>query len=108
MTDKPQEFTDFQIDYYNEVNEDPLLYDEIDRRLRKLARDNTDITGAAANIRQPDQANATEIEATVVVYSRPTHISATAHARQPQAAVKGALDAIERQLREKREKLRGY
>jgi ribosome-associated translation inhibitor RaiA len=108
MAEKPHEFTDFAIDYYNEVNDDPALYDEVDQRLRKLAQDHTDITGASANIRPLDRAGNGDIESTVVVYTRPTYISGTATSKQPIGALKGALDAVERQVREKRAKLRGY
>lgn len=108
MTNKAEQFTDLPIEFYNEVNDDETLYDEIDRRLRTLARDNTDIVGASANLRDANLGTESGYEATIVAYTRPSHTVGTVVAKQPLAAIKGALDAVERQVREKREKLRGY
>ncbi len=102
------EFADFPIEFYNEVNENKDLYIEAEDRLRKLAKGNTDIVGASITLRKPDAANDTQVEATVTAYTRPEYTVASAVARQPEAALKGALDAVERQVRDKRERLRGY
>jgi ribosome-associated translation inhibitor RaiA len=45
-------------------------------------------------------------EATVVVFKRPDNVAATERAETPEGALKGALSAVERQVRELREKLR--
>jgi ribosome-associated translation inhibitor RaiA len=105
---QPKEFTDLPIEYYNEVNDDPELFDEIDRRLRKLADGHQDIVGASVNIKPTDQGRDTETDVSIVVYTSPHYTNATARNPQPIAAVKGALDHIERQVRETRAKLRGY
>jgi ribosome-associated translation inhibitor RaiA len=108
MADKPHEFTDFPIEFYNEINDDPALYDEADARLRRLAKDHTDMVGAMVTIRPSDKGSDHDINATVTVYTSPNYLNATVESRQAHGALKGALDAIERQVREMREKLRGY
>lgn len=108
MSDNQQEFTDFPIEFYNEVNDDSALYDEVDNRLRWLAKGHTDITGATVNVRDANLGTESGTEVTVVIYGRPNNLASTVVAPQPIAAIKGALDGIERQVREQREKLRGY
>lgn len=83
------------------------LFTEAETRLKQLAEGHDDLTGAAVNIRQPAVGETTPLhEVTVVVYSRPNHISATKKSDSPQMALKAALDAAERQIRERRKKLK--
>lgn len=79
------------------------LFREADRRLRDLADGHSDLIGSAVTIRHPAAAL---YEATVVVYGRPEHLSATEKDSDPAIALKGALKAIERQVRQRRDKLR--
>jgi protease I len=82
------------------------LFDEADRRLRELARGNRDLTGAAITIRQPAHGETPYLyEARVVVYARPEPVVATELKDHATTALKGALDAVERQVRNQREKL---
>lgn len=82
------------------------MFAEADSRLRELAGDHNDLTGAAINVRQPAQKQTSFIyEVTVVVYARPKHIAATEKEADPITALKNALNAVERQVRKKREKL---
>lgn len=92
------DFTDADLDYY------VMLED----RLAELAEGHTDIVGAAATLEQPAQGRETPyvFEASVVVYMRPNYISATEKNSNPELALKGALDAVERQVRSQRERLR--
>lgn len=89
---------------------DENLYAMVEERVLKLAKGHTDITGAAVNLTQPSQNTQTPyiFEVTVVLYVRPANIVATEEAGDLEGALKGALDAVERQMREKREKLRNY
>ena len=111
MTDK-REFTDFEIEFYSEATEpgptEIKLYNEAENTLRKLAKGNTDITGATVHIAKPANGKGTDFiyEATVVLYSRPENIAATESSDNLMGALKGALKAAERQLRQKRERLR--
>ncbi len=88
---------------------------ELDQRLRILAEErlqalqegHTDLIGAAVSLEQP--ANTTTnflYEARVVVYGSPEHVAATAKESDPMAALKGAIAGVERQIRERRDKLR--
>lgn len=101
--------TDFHIDFNSNLNEEAeaLLLEEAETRLLKLANGHQDMVGAAITIRRPAK-GATDylFEATVVVYSRPDNIAATEKRGDHTAALKGALSAIERQVRERRAKLR--
>jgi ribosome-associated translation inhibitor RaiA len=82
------------------------LFAEADNRLRALAADHDDLTGAAINLRQTARRETPLLEATVVVYARPENIAATEKAETPEAALKGALEAVERQVRQQRDRLR--
>lgn len=83
------------------------LYTEAEERLRSLAANHSDMTGAAISIRRPTAGEAAFLhEVTVVVYGRPDHIAATEKEATPHQALRGALDAVERQIRERRKKLK--
>lgn len=100
---------DFTIEFNSSLNDtvEEELFLEADTELRELAKGHDDVTGAAINIREPASGETSYwFEATVVVYSRPEHVSATEKADDPAAALKGALQAIKRQIRERRAKLR--
>jgi ribosome-associated translation inhibitor RaiA len=92
------DITDSDIDYYV----------MIENRLKELAEGHTDITGAAATLEQPAKGRETPyiFEASIVVYVRPNDVSATEKANDPQQALKSALDATERQIREQRNRLK--
>ena len=97
---------DFTIEFTSEdISEavETALFQEADERLRQLAEGHTDLTGSAATIKHPAPAL---YEATVVVYGRPDHLAATEKNEDATTALKGALSAIERQVRQRRQKLR--
>ena len=103
-----------ELDFTLELNSEHLskqveydLFTEAETRLRDLAANHTDLTGAAINVRQPAQGITPPLhEVTVVVYSRPEHVAATQKEADPQLALGQALDAVERQIRERRDKLK--
>lgn len=100
---------DFPIEFRTDItNTDLDYYIMIEDRLIQLAKGHSDITGAAATLEQPAAGQKTPhiFEATVVVYTRPNNITATEKQDQPELALKGALDAVERQIRQQRNKLR--
>lgn len=106
-----------ELDFTIELNSQGLsdrveadMFLEADTRLRELAGDHNDLTGGAINVRQPAQAPETPFiyEVTVVAYGRPEHMAATKKDGDPMIALKEALNAIERQVREKRDKLREH
>jgi ribosome-associated translation inhibitor RaiA len=102
-----EEQNDFEIEFYSEI--DPLeegIIEEADRRLRKLATGNTDITGASLAVEVAAQAeNPFLYRVRVVVYTRPENVSAEEQSDTVRGALKGALSALERQVRERRDKL---
>jgi ribosome-associated translation inhibitor RaiA len=103
-----------ELDFTLELNSDDLnktaeydLYTQAEERLRELAANHTDMTGAAINVRRPASGETAFLhEVTVVIYSRPEHIAATGKDSSPEMALKGALDAAERQVRKRRKKLK--
>lgn len=101
---------DFTIEFNSQGLSDRVeaeMFAEADSRLRELAGEHNDLRGAAINVRQPAQAETSFIyEVTVVVYARPEHIAATEKEGDPVIALRNSLNAVERQVRKKREKLR--
>lgn len=103
-----------ELDFTLELNSEHLsktveydLFTEAETQLKKLATGHKDMTGAAINVRQPAHRETTPVyEVTVVVYGRPEPIAATQKEAEPQLALKGALNAAERQIRERRDKLK--
>lgn len=104
-----QEFT---FEFLNEIENlgealDERLYSEAETRLRKLQKGHTDLIGAAVSIEQPAKAQTDFVyRARVVVYIRPENMAAAAQAAEPMGALKEALSGVERQVRERRDKLR--
>lgn len=97
---------DFTIEFNSEdlyETTEAAMFQEADGRLRQLVKGHTDLRGAAVNIRHPAAA---VYEATVVVYGRPDQLSATEKDDDPATALKGALRAVERQVRQRREKMK--
>lgn len=100
---------DFTIEFNSEglsKQVEDAMFSEADQRLRDLAGDHDDLRGAAINVRRPAKAETSFIfEVTTAVYARPEQIAATQKDSDPVLALKDALTAVERQVREKREKL---
>jgi ribosome-associated translation inhibitor RaiA len=106
-TEMTQDFT-FEFHTDLETLEDELQT-EAEERLRKLGQGHSDLIGAAVAVRGIVHAETPHrFEARVVVYARPNQIAAVEKAESPKMALKGALTAVERQVREKREKMSGH
>ena len=101
---------DFTIEFNSDFEDESFeaeLMSQAESRLRELATGHDDLTAAAITIRQPAKGETAPLhEATVVAYVRPERIVGKEKQESPSGALKGALDAVERQLRQKREKLR--
>lgn len=103
-----------ELDFTLELNADYLSNEETDRlfaqaeeRLKQLANGHSDLIGAAVTLRRPASGETAYLhEATVVVYGRPDHIAASEKESNAPLALKHALDAAERQIRQRREKLK--
>lgn len=81
--------------------------EELENRLRDLASGHTDLVGAAVAVSAPGRGEEDPFlyQVRIVVYSRPKYIAAVKKDDTVQGALKEALSAVERQVREKREKL---
>lgn len=104
----------FPIEFNNEIDDIKKSENEIYTlavdRLSKLAKGHKDISGAAVNLKQPSKENQTPYvnEVTIVVYMGSDHIAATQKGEQFQATLDGALNAVERQVRDRRTQQRSY
>ena len=103
---------DFDFEFQNRLGDigelEDKLYNEAETRLMKLTKGQTDITGASVVLEYEDEGAETPHvhRARVVTYTRPEYINGTEIADTAIAALKGALNAVERQVREKRDRLR--
>jgi ribosome-associated translation inhibitor RaiA len=100
--------SDFHIDSYIKLPHlKDILESEAESRLLELARDHTDIVGAAVTVEELSHENTPHVyRARVVAYIRPEDIAAVELADSPEAALDAALSALERQVRQYRDKLR--
>jgi ribosome-associated translation inhibitor RaiA len=104
----------FPIEFNNEMDDvkksENEHYTLVVDRLSKLAEGHTDISGAMVNFKQPAKEHQTSYisEVTIVVYMGSEHIAATEKGEHFQATLDGALDAVERQVRERRKQERNY
>jgi ribosome-associated translation inhibitor RaiA len=98
---------DFYIDYDTEVAGFTAdLKTEVETRLRGLADYHTDMVGAAVAITAPAKNELPFLyRARIVVYTRPDEVVAAKQDDTIQGALKAALSAVERQIREQREKM---
>jgi ribosome-associated translation inhibitor RaiA len=98
---------DFNIDFGNDIpDQDDMLKEVAETHLRDLAEERTDVTGAAVAITQPARETDPFVyQARVVVYMRPDDVAAVKQDDTAVGALKSALKAVERQVREKRDKL---
>jgi ribosome-associated translation inhibitor RaiA len=99
---------DFDFESYSKVP-DPgdVLRTEALNRLLELAEGHDDIIGASVSVEElSGQTTPHQYEVRVVAFVRPDNITAVEKADTARGALKGALSAVERQVRESREKLR--
>jgi ribosome-associated translation inhibitor RaiA len=97
---------DFHIEFHGErTNLSNALKEEAETRLRALAADRNDLIGASIGVEELAQEETPHIyQARVVAYIRPENIVAVEKAGALDIALKGALEAVERQVRQRREK----
>ena len=105
---------DWDYQFYSELKdlsdaEEQQLRAEAESRLGELTRGNQDIIGASVAVEPVAQGQNQEAffyRARIVAYIRPNNLVASEQDETPQAALNRALDALERQVREHRQKLR--
>jgi ribosome-associated translation inhibitor RaiA len=104
----------FPIEFNNEIDDVKKSENEYFTlaadRLSKLSEGHNDISGAVVNLKQPAQGHQTSYiyEVTIIVYMGSNHIAATERGEQFQSTLDGALDAVEKQVRERRKQQRNY
>lgn len=99
--------SDFYVDYNIEVAEvGDDFKRETELRLRELASDHSDMVGAAVSLEKVADTQTYDVyRVRIVVYKRPQDIVVTKQEENPMVALKDALDGLEVQVRESREKL---
>jgi ribosome-associated translation inhibitor RaiA len=111
------ESTDFSVELVVDVeHREPIgtqtrdaMYELALKELGQLAKGHTDITGANITVKAPhENVNIPVYDVTVTLTFRPNNVVATERAKDPSEALRNALHAVERQVRSKREKMRGH
>jgi ribosome-associated translation inhibitor RaiA len=98
---------DFEFEFYAEVP-DPeyALRAEAENRLRELAAGHSDMIGASVALEQPAHGETPYVyQARVVAYIRPDNVVAVEKGETAETALKGALGALDRQVRDLRDRL---
>jgi len=105
----------FPIEFNNEINEikksENKYYSLAVDRLSKLAGEHDDISGGLVNFKQPAQGRESShiYEVTIIVYMKDSNqVAATEKGKRFQATLNGALDAVKRQVQERRTQERMY
>ena len=102
---------DFTLEFRNEVglpaNVEAEMRSEAEGRLRALIEGHDDLIGAEVAVEElTGDTTPHAYEVRVVVYMRPESVVAVEKQETARGALKGALSAVERQVRQYREKLR--
>jgi len=99
---------DFEFEFTSEIPDpDDALRAEAYDRLLALSEGHDDLIGASVTLEELTGVTTPHhYEATVVVFKRPDNVAAKEKAETAEGALKGALGAAERQVRELRERLR--
>ena len=80
---------------------------EVIQYIQELSKGHDDITGAAVALEELTGDETPHVyQSRVILYVHPNDVVAVSKEPEPMAALKSALDAMERQVREERNKLR--
>ena len=99
--------SDFYIDYNIEVSDvGDEFKRETEQRLRELASTHSDMIGAAVALEKVADTETYDVyRVRIVVYKRPQDIAVAKQDADPMVTLREALDTLEGQVRESREKL---
>jgi ribosome-associated translation inhibitor RaiA len=99
-------FSEFNYEFYSEVDDiDDRVKEEVEDTLRALAEGRQDMIGASVAVEELASGETTYLyQARIVVYIKPKNIAAVEKGEKVTTALKGALNAVERQVRELRDK----
>jgi ribosome-associated translation inhibitor RaiA len=97
----------FEFEFHSDVDTiDDNLRDRAEERLVALTKGHRDLIGASVSLEPLVRAETTFLyRARVVAFVRPRNLVGVQKADTPEGALKGALDAVERQLRAQRDAL---
>jgi ribosome-associated translation inhibitor RaiA len=100
--------SEFYLDFNIEVPDvgDEFIQ-EAGRRLRELAGGHSDIVGAAVGLENLVKSETSYLyQVRIVLYKRPQYLTVVEQHANPIAALRGALDALERRVSKSRERMR--
>jgi len=99
--------SDFYVDYNIEVSDVGDEFNrEAEQRLKELASPHSDMIGAAVSLEKVVDTQTYDVyRVRIVVYKRPQDIAVSKQDADPMVALRDALDALEEQVRNSREKL---
>jgi ribosomal subunit interface protein len=96
----------FEFHFDSEVGDTEDLREMVLERLDRLAKGHTDLVDASIVVETESKAETPHVfRARIVLHVRPSRIVGQEKDEQPVVALRGALQAVERQLREKRAEL---
>ena len=100
----------FDFEFYNETDlPDAEYYDTAYSQITDAAEGHNDITGASVSLEElSSEETPHAYQARVVLYVRPKNMVATEKMPSALDALQNALDAVIKQVREKREKLSSH
>lgn len=98
----------FDFEFYSEVPDpNDALRGMALTRLEALAADRRDMIGASVALEDISNENTpNRFKARIVAYTKPKNVAATEKGPSSEQALKGAIEAIERQVHQEREKMR--
>lgn len=95
--------TNFSFEFHTNVPGADLLRTDVEAQLRDLATGHKDLTGASVALDVTLPAESTSrYQARVIAYMRPTNMVGVERHEMATAALRGAVEAVERQIREQR------
>lgn len=99
--------SDFYIDYNIEVSDvGDEFKRETEQRLRELSSTSSDMVGAAVALEKVADTTTYDVHRVrIIVYKRPQDIVVTKQDPDPMVALRDALDTLEEQVRESRDKI---
>jgi ribosome-associated translation inhibitor RaiA len=100
---------EFDYEFFTKIlDPDDQMKKYAESELRNLAEGQKDMIGARVSIEELSKdTTPNRYRANIVAWVRPENINAEEKAEFPMQALKGALKAVERQVREKRDRLGG-
>lgn len=99
---------EFEFEFYNEVEHlDEAMREQAEQKLRDLAEGHTDMIGASVAVEEIAESETTKLyQARVIAFIKPKNVVGVEKDRHVEPAIRGALEVVERQIRQLRDKKR--